>query len=353
MTDVMTAGVRALPVRREAAKLPKRAGSAGMGPGRVRGGYYVMGWIRKHGEAASNIATVVLVIAGAIGAWAINPAVKPIGPRPHKPACPLTGQATAKNVKKTASLPGRVSSARSTLIIFVGRDGHEEYRQSSPLTIQNGQKRFAAGTHLCTSTSDFVRSDGLILPANQISSQAVVSNDGENVTVSVWVAPRYGHVSGFGSYSGTISLNDSRATGASVPVRINVQYPYVNRVLLWGLLLACAGLIWGLMVRKADKALPDTDDNGSFFANLALRVAVLATAVPIINIQVLSKPGWTGTLSQYLTLGGLVGAAAIAATPSFRALVSQIPKSARTQADPKKAAPAEAQPAEAQPAAGI
>jgi hypothetical protein len=309
-----------------------------------------MGWIRKHGEAASNIATAVLVIAGVIGAWAVNPAVKPIGPAPNKSTCPLTGQATAKKVKKAAPLPGRVSGARSTLIIFVGRDGNEEYRESSPLTIQNGQKRFAAGTLLCTSTSDFVRSDGLILPANQISSQAVVSNDGENVTVRVWVAPRYGQVSGFGSYSGTVSLNDSRATGASVPVRINVQYPYVNRVLLWGLLLACAGLIWGLMVRKADKALPDTDDNGSFFANLALRIAVLATAVPIINVQVLSKPGWTGTLSQYLTLGGLVGAAAIAATPSFRALVSQIPKSARAQADPKKAAPAEAAPAEAAPA---
>jgi hypothetical protein len=61
-----------------------------------------------------------------------------------------------------------------------------------------------------------------------------------------------------------------------------------------------------------------------FFANLALRVAVLATAVPIINAQVLSDPGWTGTLSDYIRLGSLVGGAAIAATPSLRAIVSNL-----------------------------
>lgn len=230
------------------------------------------------------------------------------------------------------------------MVIFVGRDGHEEYRESSPLAILSGKKEFAAGTILCTTPSDFIRSDGLILPANQISSQAVVSNDGGNVTVRVWVAPRYRQVSGFGSYSGTVSLNDSRASGADVPVRINVLYPYVNRVLLWGLLLACAGLTWGLLVRKADKYLPGSDENGPFFANLALRVAVLATSVPIINIQVLSKPGWTGALSQYLALGGLVGAAAIAATPSFRALVSRVPGPAPPKTDRADAEPAAAQP---------
>jgi hypothetical protein len=302
-----------------------------------------MGWIRKDREALANVATAILIVLGVVAAWLFNPTVQPVPRAPYKSTCPVTGQATAR---KTVASPDKVGNARNSLIIFVGRDGHEEYRESSPLTILNGQKRFAAGTILCTSTSDFIRSDGLILPANQISSQAVVSNDGDNVTVRVWVAPRYKQVSGFGSYSGTVNLNDSRASGASVPVRIYVLYPYVNRVLLWGLLLACAGLIWGLLVRKADKYLPGSDENGPFFANLALRVAVLATSIPIVNIQVLSKPGWTGALSQYLALGGLVGAAAIAATPSFRALVSRVPGPA-----PAKPATAEHEPAADEPAA--
>ncbi len=38
----------------------------------------------------------------------------------------------------------------------------------------------------------------------------------------------------------------------------------------------------------------------------------------------LSNEAWTGSLSDYINLGGLVGAAAIAATPSLRAVVSRL-----------------------------
>ncbi len=117
---------------------------------------------------------------------------------------------------------------------------------AAPLAITtSGKVPLAAGTILCTQASDFVRTDGIVLPATQISSQAVVSNDGQAVTMRIWVAPRYEQLSGFGSYSGTISLNDSRAAGASVPVRIDVQYPFINRIAICGLLLAYAGLVWG------------------------------------------------------------------------------------------------------------
>jgi hypothetical protein len=210
-------------------------------------------------------------------------------------------------------------------------DGSEEYNASSPLAIQGGQRRFSAGTILCTATGDFVRPDGLILPPSQISSEALVSNDGADVTLRVWVAPRYQQVSGFGNYSGTVSLNDSRATGASIPVKISVEYPYRNRVLLCGLLLAFAGLIWGLLVRKADKAFTHEKETGPFFANVALRIAVLATAIPIVNTQVFSKPGWTGSLSDYIILGGLVGAAAIAATLAPACHCEPAPRAAALQ----------------------
>jgi hypothetical protein len=279
-------------------------------------------WILGNREICSNIVIGMLVIAGAAVAWVVGPIVTPIPGAPLGMPCQQVGGMTRTGLAVSRD---KVSNATGTLIISVGRAGYEERRESSPLAVQIGKGRFAGGTISCTTASDFVRSDGQVLPADQVTSEALVTNNGDAVIVRVSVAPRYGQVSGFGSYSGTVSLDDSRASGANVLVRIDVEYPYVNRVLLCGLLLACAGLIWGLLVRIADKDLPSQDRNEPFFANLALRVAVLATAVPIVNAQVLSNPSWTGSLSQYIRLGGLVGAAAIAATPSLRALVSRLP----------------------------
>jgi hypothetical protein len=276
-------------------------------------------WILDHREPCSNIVIAVIVAGCAIAAWASGPAVTPSHAASPK-SCLKLGHATGH---RTSSHPVKVRNATDTLTIYVGRDGDEVRRETNPLAIQN-DGRLAGGTVLCTIASDFVRSDGLILSANQVMSQAIVSNNGLSVTIRVQVAPRAGLVSGFGSYSGMVRLDDSRASGAEVPVRIYIEYPYINRVLLCGLLLASAGLIWGLLVRIADKDLKYGSKDEPFFANLALRVAVLATAVPIVNAQVLSNPGWTGTLSQYIKLGGLVGAAAIAATPSLRAIVSRM-----------------------------
>jgi hypothetical protein len=286
----------------------------------VREGHDVLNWIKENREVCSNILITFFVAVMAVVAFVAEPAVKAISVAPSQPTCPLAGTVTAKGI---SSVRDRVANAKYALTIIVGRSGAGEHRESSPLAIQNGLKKFTAGSVLCTAASDFVRSDGQLLPAGQVTSQALVSNDGQDVTVRVWVAPRYGIVSGFGSYSGTVSIDDSRAVGAEVPVKIDVQYPYINRVLICGLLLAWAGLIWGLLVRRADRDLNSPDKYEPFFANLALRVAVLATAVPIVNAQVLSDPSWTGSLSQYIRLGGLVGAAAIAATPSLRAIVSR------------------------------
>lgn len=61
---------------------------------------------------------------------------------------------------------------------------------------------------------------------------------------------------------------------------------------------------------------------GYFIRHLALCGAViLAAAIPTLNAQVLSKPDWQGSATQYIGLATLVGAAAIAATPTLRALV--------------------------------
>ncbi len=45
-------------------------------------------------------------------------------------------------------------------------------------------------------------------------------------------------------------------------------------------------------------------------------------AVPVVNAQVLTNPDGEGSLSQYITLATLAGAAAIAATPTLRVVTT-------------------------------
>jgi hypothetical protein len=75
-------------------------------------------------------------------------------------------------------------------------------------------------------------------------------------------------------------------------------------------------------LRKDPKAqTPGSDPNQFFWRNFILRIAVLlAATIPVVNAQVLANPDWTGELTQYITLATLAGAAALALTPTFRAL---------------------------------
>ncbi len=282
-------------------------------------------YIRTHRETCANVVVVLLLAVCALLAWHEDPTVAYSRKAPRKLTC---SHPTPVKVPAKVSDP---SGAGATLSIFIGGSGLRQLRDSSPLAIQTG--KLTALAHLCTSASDFVRSDGQILPEGQVTSDAIVSDDGRDLTVRVAVAPRYVLVSGFGEYSGKVSLDDSRALGASVPVRIYVEYPYANLALLCGLLAAAAGMFWALLVRKADlnskvkdmgQLEKDKEEDGLFWASLALRVAVLATAIPVVNAQVLSNPSWTGTLSEYIKLGTAAGAVAIAATPTLSVIVGRI-----------------------------
>ena len=178
------------------------------------------------------------------------------------------------------------------------------------------------------STTDFVRSDGLTLPASQLSAYASVNNDGTEVTVHVWIAPPHGPVvSGAGEYIGTVALDDPRALGASVPVHVYVLYQNISLVLAVSFLAAFGGFTWAWLIHELG---PGSAEYG-ILRNLALRVAVLLVAtVPIVSAKVLADSGWQGSLSQYITLITIIGAAAIAATPTLRALV--LPSSSRARA---------------------
>ena len=68
-------------------------------------------------------------------------------------------------------------------------------------------------------------------------------------------------------------------------------------------------------------------ESALFWPSLALRIAILATSVPIVNAQVASNPGWTGSLSEYIKLGTIAGATAIATTPTLSVIVGRVKRS--------------------------
>jgi hypothetical protein len=240
---------------------------------------------------------------------------------------------TAARDNPTQAVPGQVCTVRlkagpvkvsdasgtnATLSIFIGRGGAPVERQTSPLAISG---TLPPGTILCTAISDLMRADGQTLPANQAASWAQVDNTGTHAEVFVKVAPRFDFVSGFGGYSGTVSLDDARAIGANVPVNVHVQYYDAIRPVAWAVVAAFGGFIWAWVIHRR---LMKGSDPQPFWGSLTLRVAVLLVAAPVVNAQVLSNPDWDGSLSRYITLASLAGGAAIAATPTLYAVTSKI-----------------------------
>ena len=92
------------------------------------------------------------------------------------------------------------------------------------------------------------------------------------------------------------------------------MYPWTALVFAFSALAAFGGFIWAWLVHVLHAG--ENSHSGEYFwRNFIQRLAVvLAAAVPVVNAQFLANPDWEGTLSQYITLGTLTGAAAIALT---------------------------------------
>lgn len=295
----------------------------------------------KRADIISTVITLMLiVVGGVVFAWRLQPPLLPSGDKPVPPKA--TGCASAtRSSGSTAVQPVKVSDASgptATLSLYISRVAKdqtkdqtqpttEQTRQSIPLAIQ--KTKLCPGEILTASIGDLSRSDGQTLPTNQVAVWGKVDSTGTHVIIWVKANPRYGYVSGFGSYSGIASLNDSHALGGSVPVDIHVLYPNISLVLVFGFLAAFGGFTWAWLVhdlRQESKNSEDlggqkTDENTFFWRNLILRIAVLlAATIPVVNAQVLANPDWSGDLTQYIALATLAGAAAIALTPTFRVL---------------------------------
>jgi hypothetical protein len=279
----------------------------------------VRSYLRDRDQALLSSGLVFLVIAvWAIVAWRVEYTVldtaKLSPPDATRLECKVPG---AKQQPLTVN---SASGIKSTLIVVIGRGGERETRQSTPLALKRG--RLCPGSILRTSTGDFISSNGE-LRQGQATSWAQVDRYGTHVRIFVTVAPRVGSASGAGGYSGIVALNDPRAQGASVPVHVDVLYPFPGIVLPLAFLAAFGGFAWAWLIQDLHlQQHTDPTARKNFLRNLALRVAVLlVAAIPVVDTQVLRNVDWQGTLSQYIAVATLAGAAAVAATPTFRALI--------------------------------
>src|SRR5215469_2218063 len=278
--------------------------------------------LKNRGDVASSVIILVLIVGyGIIFAWLTATPPAPFGAQPvadnvRCPSSPPRSSAAGPVVKVSDA-----SGPTATLNIFIGRDGNVQERQSAPLAIQKGS--LCPGETLAATTGDLVRGDGATLPAFQVAAWGRVDSAGTHVTMYVRVAPRHALVSGFGGYSGVVSLADPHAVGANVLVDVHVLYPNINLVLAFSFLAAFGGFIWAWLVNDLRKLAEGQASHSEqyFWRNLILRMAIiLATAIPVVNVQVLANPDWEGSLSQYIALATLAGAAAIALTPTLRML---------------------------------
>jgi hypothetical protein len=226
----------------------------------------------------------------------------------------------AANGKSPDGLPVKVSSATGTaaiLNIYIGRHSYQGVGKTGPLAIENGGA-LCPNSILRIETADFVPSNGPALLSTQVRTWAQVSNSGTFVTIWVVYAPHRGRLSDPGLYAGSVSLDSRVAQGGNVPVRIHIEYQKIDLAIAFSLLAAFGGFTWAWLLHSATGG---DSKKGYFFRSLTLCLAVvLAAAIPIVNVQVLSRPDWQGSLTEYISLGTLVGAAAIAATPTLRAL---------------------------------
>ena len=244
-------------------------------------------------EVAAVLATMMLVavVTIVLGTFMDAP-VSANGKAPsNQCATPPVSAAAAPN--PSASSLVRVSDASGatgTLSVYTGRANDTVQRQSILLSVQNGQ--LPANACLATAVSDLVRSDGQAIPASQVASWAQVDNTGTRVTVFIQVSPRYGTVTAAGGYTGSVYLDDARATGGNVPVDVHVEYPFLWRAAMFCVAAAWIGFFWAWLVNLTK--VSDTPTTNRFWLYVVLQLAVLTVVSFSLYSMPRSSPTRTG-----------------------------------------------------------
>ena len=237
------------------------------------------------------------------------------------PVNPCAADIAANSTTQTANQV-KVSDATASgnaFDIYTGRSGGDVKRVSQPLSVQNG----LLPPNMCLGTvvSDLVRSDGEVIPSNQVTSWAVSGNAGLRIFIYVEVSPRYGSVTPAGGYKGTVSMDDERAIGGNIPLTVHIRYPRLWRATMVAILAAWVGFFWAWLIHLSRADIPTA---GRFWLYVVLQVAILTiVAFPVVNAQILTNPDWGGDVSQYIALATLAGGGALATTPTLRALIDR------------------------------
>jgi hypothetical protein len=237
------------------------------------------------------------------------------------PANPCLGQIIANSTTQTANQVqvSDSSGTHNSFDIYTGRDGAVVERVSLPLSVQSG--RLPPDLCLGTLASDLVRPDGEVIPASQVTSWALTGNSGQRIFIYIEVSPRYGSVTPSGGYTGTVSMDDERATGGNIPVTVHVEYPRLWRATMVCIVAAWVGFFWAWLIHLTRADVPTA---GRFWLYIILQLAVLTiVSFPVLNAQILTNPDWTGDVSQYIALASLAGGGALATTPTLRALIDR------------------------------
>ena len=275
------------------------------------------------GPAGSEVAAVlvVMLLVGLVTAPLAFFADAKVTANGQAPVNPCEGQIIANSTTQTANQV-KVSDASGqgdSLDVYTGRAGAVVQRVSTPLSVQNG----LLPPNLCLGTvvSDLVRSDGEVIPSNQVTSWAMSGNAGLRIFIYIEVSPRYGTVTPAGGYTGTVSMDDERAVGGNIPVVIHVEYPRLWRATMVCLAAAWVGFFWAWLIHLTRADVPTA---GRFWLYVILQLAILTiVSFPVLNNQILSNPDWTGDVSQYIALASLAGGGALATTPTLRALIDR------------------------------
>jgi hypothetical protein len=275
------------------------------------------------GPAGSEVAAVLvmMMLVGLFTAPLALFADAKVTANGQAPVNPCEGQIIANSTTQTANQV-KVSDASGqgdSLDVYTGRAGAVVQRVSTPLSVQNG----LLPPNLCLGTvvSDLVRSDGEVIPSDQVTSWAVSGNAGLRIFIYIEVSPRYGVVTPAGGYTGTVSMDDERAVGGNIPVNIHVEYPRLWRAAMVCIAAAWVGFFWAWLIHLTRADIPTA---GRFWLYVILQLAILTiVSFPVLNNQILSNPDWTGDVSQYIALASLAGGGALAMTPTLRALVDR------------------------------
>ncbi|WP_121194154.1 hypothetical protein [Motilibacter peucedani] len=240
------------------------------------------------------------------------------GTRPTAPRAP------AAPVNVAAFTGGTGGATGPTFELRVGRDGRMVVERLLGMEIRGGGRLPATARLRAIVGPLHHDGDRLQFPPELVSAWYTGTPSGSSVNFSFCASPQ--NVTTrlpAGRYTGTVRIEDPRATGGTVPVTVLVVYPRLALVAAAGLLAAGAGVTWAWLVRLGGGT---TQERQHPWVLVVVRLAAMLVSFGVMDRLVLQDAGWDGSWTAYGTLMGAVFTAVVAAVPTLRAIGTRVTK---------------------------